>query len=319
STTLRPADAMRAARPAAARGSPAGRAPTPGCARVRDPLPRARRVRRSPRARAGPTATPRPGRPARSHRYTAQRARRRCPRRAPTRDRRVLRSTGPGRARRPPAPPAAAAIRPARRIAPAPGEREQGIPRWWHSRFPTCHREGLVYNVAAMPAEPSPESVSPESVPPGAARVLAAASSPAAHRVPRTERELNSPTPLTLRLLGVIFLATFFPWVAAKVACNVREAPLREPPELPADVLARQPKDAALELQQRAASGHYREAAELAKGDAAKELLDADARCQAEPQPCAALRAQASHVATRAVLVGRGPLLAEARAESQVG
>jgi len=176
-----------------------------------------------------------------------------------------------------------------------------------------------VYNVAAMPAEPSPESVSPESVPPGAARVLAAASSPAAHRVPRTERELNSPTPLTLRLLGVIFLATFFPWVAAKVACNVREAPLREPPELPADVLARQPKDAALELQQRAASGHYREAAELAKGDAANELLAADARCQAEPQPCAALRAQASHVATRAVLVGRGPLLAEARAESQVG
>jgi hypothetical protein len=174
-----------------------------------------------------------------------------------------------------------------------------------------------VYNVAAMPAEPSPEPVSPESLPPAAAGALPAASTPAAHPVPRTERELNSPTPLTLRLLGVIFLATFFPWVAAKVACNVREAPMREPPELPADVLARQPKDAALELQQRAASGRYREAAELAKGDAAKELLDADARCQKEPQPCAALRAQT--VATRAVLVGRGPLLAEARAESQVG
>jgi len=185
---------------------------------------------------------------------------------------------------------------------------------------PTCHREGLVYNVAAMPAEPSPEFVSPESVPPGAASALAAASPAAAQAaVPRTERELNSPTPLTLQLLGVIFLATFLPWVAAKVACNVREAPVREPPELPADVLARQPKDAALELQQRAATGHYREAAELAKGDAAKELLEADARCQAEPQPCAALRAQAKQVATRAVLVGRGPLLAEARAESEVG
>ena len=172
-----------------------------------------------------------------------------------------------------------------------------------------------MYNVAAMPAEPSPESV-----PAGAAGSAVAAGAPHRGRsaVPRTERELNSPSPLTLRLLGVIFLGTFLPWVAAKVACNVREAPVREPPELPVDVLARQPKDAALELQQRVASGHYREAAELAKGDLAKELLDADARCQTQPKPCEALRARASDVATRAVLVGRGPLLAEARAESQV-
>ncbi|MEO8177826.1 MAG: hypothetical protein ABI895_03240 [Deltaproteobacteria bacterium] len=166
-----------------------------------------------------------------------------------------------------------------------------------------------------MPAEPSPESV-----PAGADGTALAAGGPNAGRpaAPRTEQELNSPNPLALRLLGVIFLGTFLPWVAAKVACNVREAPVREPPELPVDVLARQPKDAALELQQRAASGHYREAAELAKGDLAKELLDADARCQTEPKPCEALRARASDVATRAVLVGRGPLLAEARAESEV-
>src|SRR6185436_12749174 len=180
---------------------------------------------------------------------------------------------------------------------------------------PTCHREALVYNDAAMPAEPSPESVPADADSPAVAAEAPPATRPA---VPRTEEELNSPNPLTLRLLGVIFLATFLPWVAAKVACNVREAPVRQPPELPVDVLARQPKDAALELQQRAASGEYREAAELAKGDAAKELLDADARCQREPQPCEALRARASHVATRAVLVGRGPLLAEARAESEL-
>lgn len=172
-----------------------------------------------------------------------------------------------------------------------------------------------MYNDAAMPAEPSPESAAKDADSPA----LATEAPPAVQSaVPRTEQELNSPNPLTLRLLGVIFLGTFLPWVAAKVACNVREAPVRQPPELPVDVLARQPKDAALELQQRAASGHYREAAELARGDAAKELLEADARCQTEPQPCAALRARASHVATRAVLVGRGPLLAEARAESEV-
>jgi hypothetical protein len=166
-----------------------------------------------------------------------------------------------------------------------------------------------------MPAEPSPESA-----PASAGSTALAAEVPNANRPsPRTEQELNSPSPLTLRLLGVIFLGTFLPWLSAKVACNLRDAPVRQPPELPVEVLSRQPKDAALELQQRAASGHYREAAELAKGDAAKELLEADARCQAEPQPCEALRARAQEVATRAVLVGRGPLLAEARAESQLG
>ena len=166
-----------------------------------------------------------------------------------------------------------------------------------------------------MPAEPSTESASPDA----GGKPAESAPKPAQPALPTTERELNSPNPLALRMLGVIFLGTFLPWAAAKVACNVREAPPRDPPDLPVDVLSKQPKDAALELQQRAASGHYREAAELAKGDAAKELLDADARCQSDPKPCEALRAKADQVATRAVLVGRGPLLAEARAESHVG
>lgn len=137
--------------------------------------------------------------------------------------------------------------------------------------------------------------------------------------LPRTERELNAPSPLTLSFLGVVFLATFFPWVAAKVACNGREAPVRQPPELSLDILARQPKDAALELQQRAATGRYGEAAELARGDVARELQEAEARCQTEPAPCKELRARADSTTTRAVLVGRGPLNAEARVESQIG
>ena len=172
-----------------------------------------------------------------------------------------------------------------------------------------------MYNDAAMPAEPSPESAPLDARSTALAAGVSDAARPA---VPRTEQELNSPNPLTLRLLGVIFLGTFLPWVAAKVACNVREAPVREPPELPVAVLSRQPKDAAIELQQLVAGGQYREASELAKGDLKAELRAQDERFQKEPQPCAALRARASHVATRAVLVGRGPLQAEARAESEV-
>jgi len=187
-----------------------------------------------------------------------------------------------------------------------------------------------VYNVAAMPAEPSPESGSPEPVSadetpsaeqafaPDAAGILAERAQRAA-AVPRTELELNSPTPLTLRLLGVIFLATFLPWVAAKVACNVREAPPRQPPELSAEVLSRQPKEAAIELQQRAATGRYREAAEFARGDAARDLLAAEAQCQTDPKPCAVLRAPERRVATRAVLVARDAAHAEVRVESDAG
>lgn len=147
----------------------------------------------------------------------------------------------------------------------------------------------------------------------------AAADTPAGAPPPLSEEGLNSPTPLTLRLLGVIFLATFIPWVAAKAACNLRDAPVRSPVDLPTEVFARQPKSAALELQQRAATGRYGEAAELAKGSVKDELLAADARCAAEPGPCEALRAQQLHVVTRAVLVSRTPTAAEVRTESSSG
>lgn len=116
-----------------------------------------------------------------------------------------------------------------------------------------------------------------------------------------------------------MFLATFLPWAAAKAACNLREGIVRSPVDLPTEVFAKQPKSAALELQQRAATGHYREAAELAKGAAKDALLAEDARCQADPAPCEALRAKRDHVFTRAVLVSRSPTSAEVRVESSSG
>jgi len=150
----------------------------------------------------------------------------------------------------------------------------------------------------------SPENIAPENIGTGQLD---------------TEAALNAPSPLTLRLLGVIFAATFIPWVGAKVACNRREGPTRPPLDLPAAELSKQPKDAALELQQRVATNHFREAAELAKGDVASELLAADARCQAEPPPCEQVRAKSQSIFTRAVVVKRGPLVAEVRAESDFG
>jgi hypothetical protein len=136
---------------------------------------------------------------------------------------------------------------------------------------------------------------------------------------PETELQLNSPTPLTLRLLGVIFLATFLPWVAAKIACNEREGPIRVPPTLATEILSKQPKDAAIELAQRAATGQFAAAAELAKGELAQQLAAEQARCQAEPKPCEARRAAENHTFSRGVLVRRGPGDAEVRVESVGG
>ena len=135
----------------------------------------------------------------------------------------------------------------------------------------------------------------------------------------QTEQQLNSPTQLTLRLLGVIFAATLIPWASAKVACNRRDVPTRVPLEQATEVLAKQAKSAGLELQQRVASYRFKEAAELAKGDVARELLAADARCQAEPQPCEQRRAQSGRIFTRAVLVSRNAAGAQVRAESHIG
>jgi hypothetical protein len=167
-----------------------------------------------------------------------------------------------------------------------------------------------------MPAEPPPEP-SQESAPTAAP----AGTRWAAHAqaIAEAERRVASPTPLTLRLLGVIFVATLLPWIGAKTACNLRDSPIRQPHEPATDVISKNAKSAALELSQRAASGRYREAAELARGDVAKELLAADARCQTQPAPCEQQRSQAEHVYTRAVVASRGPFEANVRTETRVG
>jgi hypothetical protein len=167
-----------------------------------------------------------------------------------------------------------------------------------------------------VPAEPPPEP-SPQATEraPGAARSRRARDEGLAD----AERRVNSPTPLTLRLLGVVCAATIIPWFLAKTACNLRDSPIRQPLDLPTETLAKNAKSAAQELAQRAASGRYREAAELARGDVAKELLDADARCQSEPEPCERRRSLAERVFTRAVVASRGPFEATVRTESRVG
>lgn len=163
-----------------------------------------------------------------------------------------------------------------------------------------------------MPAEPpsKPATAAPSGV---------AQSSSAGVAAMGDERVINAPSSLTLRLLTVMFLATFVPWAAAKLACNRRDAPARAPLDLPVEVLAKQPKDAAIEIEQRIATGRYDAAAELAKGDLKAQLLAQHAACQTDPKPCEERRSQSGRVFTRAVVQRRGPLSAEVRAENTLG
>jgi hypothetical protein len=124
---------------------------------------------------------------------------------------------------------------------------------------------------------------------------------------------------LSVRLVGVMFGVTFLCWSGAKLACNRSTSPVLQPPALATDVFQKRPKDAALELQQRAASYRFSEALELAKGDAAVELEAQQARCRNEPASCEERRKQSASIQTTAVLLTRDPTNARVRAESFIG
>jgi hypothetical protein len=116
-----------------------------------------------------------------------------------------------------------------------------------------------------------------------------------------------------------MFGVTFLCWSGAKLACNRSESPTLDPPALATEVFQKRPKDAALELQQRAASYRFSEALELAKGEAATELEAEQARCRNEPASCEERRKQSASIQTTAVLLTRDPTNARVRAESFIG
>lgn len=172
---------------------------------------------------------------------------------------------------------------------------------------------------ATSPPAPSPEPSAPPSAPnAGSERTegeRARASAPSQLGRLAPDGQLR----LAVRFLGAVFAVTMLSWGGAKVACNRSKAPVLAPLPLATDVIVRRPKETALELQQRAASGHYEEALELAKGEA-RAALEAEAeRCRREPAACEARRARADEVQTAAVLLTRDASSARVRAESVIG
>lgn len=134
------------------------------------------------------------------------------------------------------------------------------------------------------------------------------------------ESSIGAPSRQTLVMLGVMALATLTMWGTAKFACNAHPAQTRKPREVSTQELSRDPKDAALEMQQRWNSYNFMGALELAKGKMAEELEKAQTDCEKDKAACDAKRKEAGEkTLATAVLLDRGPTSAKVRVSSRGG
>jgi hypothetical protein len=133
--------------------------------------------------------------------------------------------------------------------------------------------------------------------------------------IPRTEPEINSPTKQTLGMLGVLGAMTIVMWALARGGCNYHPPKeTRTPRKVTTEELARDPKNAAIELQQRWLTRDFAGAGELATGEVAQQLQQDKAACNAA---CLAeQKSLASKVLTSAVVLDANILGATVRVTS---
>jgi hypothetical protein len=133
--------------------------------------------------------------------------------------------------------------------------------------------------------------------------------------IPTDEREIDAPDKLTLSMLGVMAIVTLSLWGFARAACNYhppRET--RRPRAMKIEELAREPKDAALEMQQRLEQYDFDGATQLASGAAAADVAKAKAACAQQSQDCAMKRKQSEKsVESSAALLERSAASATVR------
>ena len=106
---------------------------------------------------------------------------------------------------------------------------------------------------------------------------------------PLDEREIDTPDLQTLLMLGSLAAMSIVLWIFAHSGCNYH--PPREtrvPRKVTTADLTREPKDAAIELQQRLATLNYAGALEIAAGPLAKQIEDEKAACERDRAACSA-------------------------------
>ena len=133
--------------------------------------------------------------------------------------------------------------------------------------------------------------------------------------IPQTEEEIDSPSKMTVGMLGVLGVLTVIMWAMARGGCNYHPPKeTRVPRVVTTEELARDPKNAAVELQQRWLTRDFAGAAELATGDAAAQLQRDKAACNAA---CLAeKKSLAEKLLTSAVIIEANMMGATARVSS---
>jgi hypothetical protein len=125
--------------------------------------------------------------------------------------------------------------------------------------------------------------------------------------IPRTEEEIDSPTKQTIGMLGILCAMTVIMWAFARGACNYHPPKeTRVPRKVPLAELAHDPKNAAIELQQRWLTRDFDGALELASGNVTQQIQQDKAACDAA---CLAKRPELEKtVLTSAELLDVNPL-----------
>jgi len=133
--------------------------------------------------------------------------------------------------------------------------------------------------------------------------------------IPKTEEEIDSPSKMTVGMLGVLGLLTVTMWALARGGCNYHPPKeTRVPRTVTTEDLARDPKNAAIELQQRWLTHDFTGAAELATGEVSQQLEREKAACNAA---CLGeKKSLADKVLTSAIIVDANMMGAIARVTS---
>lgn len=131
---------------------------------------------------------------------------------------------------------------------------------------------------------------------------------------PLDEREINMPDKQTLWMLGSLAALSVTLWVFAHAGCNYH--PPREtrvPRKVTTADLTREPKHAAIELQQRLARLDYQGALEIAAGPLAKEIEQEKAACEKDMAACNERKKAAENAISMGVVLTREPMNAKVR------
>jgi hypothetical protein len=100
--------------------------------------------------------------------------------------------------------------------------------------------------------------------------------------IPQTEEEIDSPTKQTIGMLGILCIMTIIMWAFARGACNYHPPKeTRVPRKVTTAELAHDPKNAAIELQQRWLTRDFDAALELANGSVTQQIQQDKAACDA--------------------------------------